>query len=234
MDFLAEIFLQRRNVVGEAAEDDAEGFGKPKLARTVLLHAERGGHAALAPDAVLEGDFLKVALPVIAPSMIDAGEGLGVAAALQRDQGAAMRAAVFEGIELAIGISGDDDRRVADERRDEIAGVFHLDREAEIVPARPLEDAPLLGGVDLAVLKHPERHAGDAVARPDMAIGFAGRARDLIQHVTSRWRIAPSSSIAIDRHDVLFEYRTSVQARITLNKVAVNMTSGASEAKAVR
>jgi IclR family pca regulon transcriptional regulator len=39
---------------------------------------------------------------------------------------------------------------------------------------------------------------------------------------------------AIDRRDVLFEYRTSVQARITLNPVAVNMASEANEAKGVR
>src|ERR1700744_1274820 len=130
------MFFQRRNVVGEAAEDDAEGFGKPELARIVLLHAERGGHAALAPDAVLEGDFLEVALPVIAPGVIDAGEGLGVAAALQRDQGAAMCAAVLEGVELAVRIPAYDHRGVADKRRDEVAGVLHLDREAEIVPTR--------------------------------------------------------------------------------------------------
>ena len=82
----------------------------------------------------------------------------------------------------------------ADEGGDEVAGVLHLDREAEIIPARSLEDAALFGGIDVAVLEHPERHAGEAVARPEAALGFVGRAGDLIQHVTSRWR-----DIVIDR-----------------------------------
>ena len=60
------------------------------------------GHSALALDAVLEGDLPEVALPVVAPGVIDAGEGLRVAAGFQGDQGAAMRAAVLESIEFAV------------------------------------------------------------------------------------------------------------------------------------
>ena len=185
IDLFAEMFLERRHVVRETAEDDAEGLGQPQLARVVLLHAERRRHAALALDAVLEGDLLEVALPVVAPGVIDAGERLGVAAALQRDQRAAMRAAVLEGIEFAVGVSGDDDRGVADEGRDEVAGVLHLDRQAEIIPGWPLEDALLLGGVDAAVLEDPVGHPRDAVARPGRQRGIVGSLRDLIQHVTS-------------------------------------------------
>src|SRR6185437_12820955 len=154
--------------VRETSEYDAEGLGKAQLARTELLHAERGRHTALALDAVLEGDALEIALPVVAPGVIDAGEVLGVAAALQRDQRTAMSAAIFERIELAVGVAGYDHRGVADEGVDEVANVFHLDRQAEIVPARALEDALLLGGIDVAVLENPEGHAGHAVARPDM------------------------------------------------------------------
>jgi hypothetical protein len=134
INLFAEMFLERRNVVRETPEDDTEGFGQPQLARVVLLHAERSRHSALALDAVLEGDLLEVALPVVAPGVIDAGEGLGVAAALQRDQRAAMRATVLKRVEFSIGIPGDDDRGVADEGRDEIAGVLQLDGQAEIIP----------------------------------------------------------------------------------------------------
>jgi IclR family transcriptional regulator, pca regulon regulatory protein len=45
---------------------------------------------------------------------------------------------------------------------------------------------------------------------------------------------APLKRSAVDRYGILFEYRTSVQVRITLNAVAVNMTSEADEAKGVR
>src|SRR5262249_10115025 len=92
IDLLAEMLLERRDVVRETAEDDAEGFREPQLARIVALHAERRRHSALALDAVLERDLLEVALSVVAPGVIDASESLGVAAALQRDQGAPMRA----------------------------------------------------------------------------------------------------------------------------------------------
>src|SRR5262249_6860016 len=140
----------------------------------------------LALDAFLEGDLLEVALPVVTPGVIDAGECLGVAAALQRDQGAAMRATVLERVEFTVGIPDDDHRGVADEGRDEIAGVLHLDGKTKIIPGRALEDPLLLGGVDVAVLKNPVGDARDAVVRPGVGVAAAGRASDLIQHETSR------------------------------------------------
>src|ERR1700689_3506221 len=96
------MLLERRNVVGKAAEHDPERFGKAKLARIVPFHAKRGRHPAFALDAILERDALEVALPVIGPCMIDAAEILGIAARLQRDQGAAMGAAVLECVKLAV------------------------------------------------------------------------------------------------------------------------------------
>src|SRR5262249_13953983 len=102
------------------------------------------------------------------------------------DQRATMRAAVLEGIELAVRIPGDDDRGVADKGSDEVAGVLYLDRQAEIVPGGPLEDALLLGAVDVLVLKDPVRHAGHAIARRNPAGAVAVCAGDLIQHETSR------------------------------------------------
>src|SRR5215469_8810094 len=101
MDLLAQVLFERRNVIGEAPEHDTERLGEPELSRIMVFHAEGGGHAALAFDPFLERDLLEVALPVVAPGVIDAGERLGVATALQRDQRTTVRAAVFERVELA-------------------------------------------------------------------------------------------------------------------------------------
>src|ERR1700722_4240592 len=181
MDFLAEMLFQRRHFVGETAEHNPEGFGQAKLARVMLLHAEGGRHATLALDAVLESHLLEVALTVVAPGVIDAGESLGVAALLQRDQCTSMRAAVLEGVEFTVGVPADDDRGIADEGGNEVACVLHLDCEAEIVPGRSLKDTALLGGIDVAILEDPERHAGHALVWPDV-IDLAWRMADLIPH----------------------------------------------------
>src|ERR1700742_2979209 len=103
----------------------------------MLLHLETLGHAALALDAVLEGDAAQVALPVISPGVIDAAEILfALAVIVQTDERAAMGAAVLERIDLAIIVAGDDDRGFADLGDAEIAGLrqFHLERQ--IMPAR--------------------------------------------------------------------------------------------------
>ena len=131
-----------------------------QLARPVILHAERGGHAALALDAVLEGDADQVALPVVGPGMVDAAEVLGVAARLERDQGAAMGAAVLEGVELAIGVARDDDGGIADGGGAVVADVGQLGGQAQEAPQRALEQPALLGRVDLCGPETASRECG--------------------------------------------------------------------------
>src|ERR1700748_3796232 len=115
-----------------------------QLARAVLFHAEALGHAALALDAILEGDAAEIALPVIGPGVVDAAEILcALAVIVETDQRATMGAAVLERIDLAVIVTGDHDRGVANLGGAEVAGLrqFHLKRQ--VMPGRPLED-PLL------------------------------------------------------------------------------------------
>src|ERR1700744_3099545 len=87
----------------------------PQLARAVLLHPKTLGHAALTLDAVLEGDAAQIALPVVGPGVIDATEILfALAVSVEADQRAAMRAAVFEGVDLAVIVPDHHDRGLAD------------------------------------------------------------------------------------------------------------------------
>ena len=100
-DLVAEIFLDRRHVLGRAAEHQAGEHRDAQLARAVVGAAERLRHAALAGDAVLEGDRVEVAFQVVVPGVIDAGEVARIAAAIERDQRPAVRAAVLECVDLA-------------------------------------------------------------------------------------------------------------------------------------
>ena len=176
-DRLAQIFLERGHRFREAAEHQPVEFCHPQLARPVVLHAERRRHAALAFDAVLEGDADEVALPVVGPGVVDAAEVLGIAARLERDQSAPVRAAVLEGVELAVGVARHDHRSVADGGGAEVAHVGHLRGQAQKIPQRALEKPALLRCVDLRVLKQPVGDAGKARLGPSPQLGrIVGRA----------------------------------------------------------
>ena len=88
----------------------------------MILHAERRRHAALALDAVLEGDADQITLPVVGPGVVDAAEILDVTALLQRDQSAAVCAAILERVDFAVRVARHDDWRVADGGGAEVAG----------------------------------------------------------------------------------------------------------------
>ena len=165
-DLLAQIFLDRRDVVGQAAEHQAGKGRDAQLARPVLGAAEGLAHAALAVDAVLEGDRLQVAFQVVVPGVVDAGEVARLAAAVERDQRAAMRAAVLEGVDFVVEVARHDHRHGADEGGAIVAGLSHFGLEAKVVPDRTFEDAALLARVDFRRLVDPERHAGQRALRP--------------------------------------------------------------------
>ncbi len=154
--------------------------GDAQLARTMLLHLEAVGHAALALDAVLERNAGQVALRVVIPGVIDAAEILAMLAAVfQADQRAAMGAAIFERVDFIVGVAGDDHRRVADVRRQEIARFGQFNFQREVMPVRPLEDFALLLCVNRLILKHPIRNAGETF-RPRSRVRCFRRQNDLI------------------------------------------------------
>ena len=165
-DLFAEILLDRRHVVGKRAEHQSAEQRDAQFARAVVGAAERFVHAALAVDAVLERHRLEVAFQVVVPGVIDAGEVAGMAAPIERDQRAAVRAAVLEGVDLVIEIARHDHRHRAHEGGAVVAGLLDLGFEAEEVPHRAFEDAALLLRVDLRRLVDPERDARQRALRP--------------------------------------------------------------------
>src|SRR2546423_12096943 len=76
-----------------------------------------------------------------------------------------MGAAVDEGVDRAVRTARDDDRDLADRRRDPIAGFRDVGRQAQIAPGRALEDAFLLEPVLLGIGVDAERHLAERVRR---------------------------------------------------------------------
>src|SRR6267378_3210516 len=166
-DLGAEVLLDRRRLGRQRREDEATERGRPQLARSVIGLAEVGGHPAAAVAALLERNADQVAAQVIAPRVVDALERvLHAARVVQRDQGAAVRAAVLERVDTAVLPAHHDHRHLADERRPEVAGLRDVGLQAHEAPGGAFEDAAQLGAVVRLVLVDPERHAGQRVGRP--------------------------------------------------------------------
>ena len=101
-DQIADIIAQRRRIGRQCAEDEIPEAVDAQFLQPVLFEAEALRHPAFAGDAATKGDAVEVAFEIVAPSVIDAGQIVGVAAPLQADEVAAMGAAVEHGVEFAI------------------------------------------------------------------------------------------------------------------------------------
>jgi hypothetical protein len=67
-----------------------------------------------------------VALQVVAPVVVRAGKRLGVTGIALAESDAAMRAAIGESVDTAVGVAHDDDRHVPDKAALVVAGVRDL------------------------------------------------------------------------------------------------------------
>ena len=132
----------------------------------MVVLAELGRHPALALDPALERDTGQLAGQIIGPAVIDAADLLDVAAPLEAQQIAAMRATVDDGVDLALRIARDDHRRLADRRGDVIARIRDLRGETEKAPRRTLEDPLLLESVLVRIGVDPEGDLGQAIRGP--------------------------------------------------------------------
>src|SRR5206468_10229156 len=113
-----------------------------QLAWAKGLTPEIRGHSTLAVDALLEGDSPQVAAEIVAPGVVDALEiVLDVAAVIEGDQRAAVRAAILETIDRAVGVAHNDDRHVADLVGAIIALVGDVGFQAYKIPGGALEQA---------------------------------------------------------------------------------------------
>jgi hypothetical protein len=76
--------------------------------------------------------------------MVHTGKLSDVAAAFESQERSAVRSAVLESVPLRVGLANQDDRRVADARRQVVAGVGHLNFKTEIMPGGTPKQATLL------------------------------------------------------------------------------------------
>ena len=163
---LVEIVLKRGGVGAEAREDHALVRRHPQPGQAMRLGIEIGGIAAHARHAAAVGHADQLAARVVGPLVIDAAVLAGVAAGLALHRGAAMGAAVDEGVQAAVLGAADDDRRVAHERGLEVAGLRQLRLERDVVPDGPAEDRLLLAGEHVGPREELERHAAAVARRP--------------------------------------------------------------------
>jgi hypothetical protein len=126
----------------------------------VATRSFRGAFASgFAVDAAAERDAGEIAAQFVGPVVVDAGESARAAGALQRDQRAAVGAAVLEGGEAGRLVAREHDGHIAEERGLVVAGVGHFGLEAETRPGRAAENALLLVLIDVPVLINPVRDA---------------------------------------------------------------------------
>ena len=167
-----------------------------QLSRTMILYPEVGRHSALALHPALERDGLQVAAKVIAPGMVNALKIFGaLARVIKADQGAAVRAAVFEGGDRSVIIAGDHHRHPPDNSRTPVAGIGDLILEAEIIPHRAFENPFLFGFWQTLVAIHPVWHARK-VTNPTGRRCGTGTGQKGVGHGTLRWYRATRSSVA--------------------------------------
>src|SRR5665213_501245 len=79
-----------------------------------------------------------------------------------------MGATIDERMDLAVFVAIDDDRRLADISRAEIAGVWDLDIEREQIPRPPAKDPLLLLLVQFGIVIEAIRHPAVIQRRPDI------------------------------------------------------------------
>jgi hypothetical protein len=107
-----------------------------ELFQPVLFEAEALRHPALPGDPAAEGDAVKIAREIVAPSVIDAGQVLGMTAAPQTDEVAAMRAAVQHRTDFAVMSAGDDDRSLSKKSRQIVARLRQFAGQGQKLPGR--------------------------------------------------------------------------------------------------
>jgi hypothetical protein len=142
-------------------------------------------HLAVLLDAAPEGQAHQLALQVVVPLVVGAGEALDVAVALAAEGHAAVRAAVLDDAHRAVGVAHHDHAALADLAAPEVAGARDLALQADVAPVAAVEEALELVAVDRVVGVDPAgRAAGRCVAPREAGGGVGGRAgRGRREHV---------------------------------------------------
>src|SRR6266852_2450885 len=165
-DLGTDVALERRRLVRERREHQAAEDLDAELSRRLALRVGVPGHAALALDATAERDRSEVALQVVGPVVIDAGDLFRVAAVRETQERTAVRAAVLEAADGTGFVPRRHHRHLAGESGLEVALLRQLGLEPEEIPGVAAVDALLLTAVDVLVLVYPVGNAGQAFGRP--------------------------------------------------------------------
>ena len=161
-----ENFWDGHGFIRERAEDEAAIDFDPQRFQAVLLRVEILRHAALATNAVAEGDTVQLAVQIVCPGVVDAGKILAVAPFLQADQRSLVGATVDHRMDVAVFVARDDDGNFADEGGLEVARVRDVDIEAQEMPDWSPEYLFLFQGVDVRVRIKAIGDASDASFGP--------------------------------------------------------------------
>ena len=188
-DLGPEILLERRRVGRQRAEHEARQRLEAQLARAVILGPALRRHAALAAEPLAERNAGEVAGKIVAPVVIDADDVARLAALVEHQQRAAMRAAVLEGVQRAVLVAGHHDGHGAEVGAAIAVGAGQFGLEAKEAPGRPAKDPRLLLLVDVAVGIDPIGHPREPFRRPLVRDGCHGvlSSRPPISRA-SRWR----------------------------------------------
>ena len=127
---------------------------------------EIGGHAALPIDTAPEWNAGKVTMEIIGPLMVGADEFFGVTAELATEFCGAMRTAILEHIDRAVGRAHDDHGRWTDIGTDEVSGIGDFAFQGHIVPGAPVKNLFDFALVDSLIRVHPVGDAREALRRP--------------------------------------------------------------------
>src|SRR5678815_3666162 len=100
----------------------------------VLRHVEIRRHATLAKSTAFQRNALQLAVECKVPLMVRARERIDLALVLPADARAAMRAAVLEHRDVAVGLAHDDHLALADPAALVRARLGHLAVERHVVP----------------------------------------------------------------------------------------------------
>ena len=132
----------------------------------MLRDIEIGGHAALAIDTAAEWNAGKVTMEIIGPLMVGADEFFGVTAELATEFCGAMRTAILEHIDRAVGRAHDDHGRWTDIGTDEVSGIGDFAFQGHIVPGAPVKNLFDFALVDSLIRVHPVGDARESLRRP--------------------------------------------------------------------
>ena len=158
----------------QRAEHEARQRLEPQLARPVLLGPALRRHAALAAEPLAERHAGEVAGKIVAPVVIDADDVARLAALVEHQQRAAMRAAVLERVQRSVLVAGHHDRHGPEVGAAIAVGAGQLGLEAKEIPGRPAKDPRLLLLVEGAVGIDPIRHPREPFLRPAVRDRFHG------------------------------------------------------------